>query len=63
MYRSDLTVLHAVLTFQPMELRAGALFDPVQFVYPMTAEQIEERSDATRAGGDRPWCPRRGQSR
>jgi nucleotide-binding universal stress UspA family protein len=50
-YRSDLTVLHVVPTFDPMEVR-GALFDPVQFVYPMTPEQIEERlRDAVRAAG------------
>ena len=51
-YLSELTVLHVVPTFEPMEVRAGALFDPVQFVYPMTAEQIEERlRDAVRAAG------------
>jgi nucleotide-binding universal stress UspA family protein len=54
LYRSDLTVLHVVPTFEPMEVRARELFDPVQFVYPMTAEQIEERlRDAMRVAGVR----------
>ena len=42
-YRSELTALHVVPTFEPMEVRAGALFDPVRFVYPMTRAQIDER--------------------
>ena len=42
-YRAQLTALHVVPTFEPMEVRAGALFDPVQFVYPMTREQVLER--------------------
>lgn len=51
-YGSELTVLHVVPSFEPMEVRAGALFDPVRFVYPMTREQIEERlRDAVRAAG------------
>ena len=51
-YLSELTVLHVVPTFEPMEVRAAALFDPVQFVYPMTPEQVEERlRDAVRAAG------------
>jgi nucleotide-binding universal stress UspA family protein len=51
-YLSELTVLHVVPTFEPMEVRAGELFDQVQFVYPMTPEQIEVRlRDAVRAAG------------
>jgi nucleotide-binding universal stress UspA family protein len=42
-YRAQLTALHVVPTFEPMEVRAGALFDPVQFVYPMSREQVLER--------------------
>jgi nucleotide-binding universal stress UspA family protein len=54
-YDSALTVLHVVPSFEPMELRAGALFDPVQFLYPMTREQVEERlRDAVRASGIAP---------
>jgi nucleotide-binding universal stress UspA family protein len=51
-YGSQLAVLHVVPSFEPMEVRAGALFDPVQFAYPMTRDQIEERlRDAVRAAG------------
>lgn len=38
-----LTALHVVPTFEPMEVRAGALFDPVQMVYPMPRENVLER--------------------
>jgi nucleotide-binding universal stress UspA family protein len=38
-----LTVLHVVPSFEPMEVRAGGLFDPVQLVYPMPHEEIIER--------------------
>jgi nucleotide-binding universal stress UspA family protein len=51
-YQSQLTVLHVVPSFEPMEVRPAALFDPVQFVYPMTPEQIEERlRDAMHTAG------------
>jgi nucleotide-binding universal stress UspA family protein len=51
-YQSQLTVLHVAPSFEPMEVRPAALFDPVQFVYPMTPEQIEERlRDAMRTAG------------
>jgi nucleotide-binding universal stress UspA family protein len=51
-YQSQLTVLHVVPSFEPMEVRPAALFDPVQFVYPMSQEQIEERlRDAMRTAG------------
>jgi nucleotide-binding universal stress UspA family protein len=51
-YGSRLTVLHVVPSFEPMEVRAGALFDPVHFAYPMTRDQIEERlQDAVREAG------------
>jgi nucleotide-binding universal stress UspA family protein len=42
-YRGELTALHVVPTFEPMEARAGALFDPVQFVYPVPRERVRER--------------------
>lgn len=42
-YGGRVTVLHVVPTFEPMELRAGALFDPVQLVYPMPREQVLEQ--------------------
>jgi nucleotide-binding universal stress UspA family protein len=49
---SELIILHVVPTFEPMEVRAGELFDPVTFVYPMTPEQIEARlREAGRAAG------------
>jgi nucleotide-binding universal stress UspA family protein len=38
-----LTVLHVVPSFEPMEVRAGGLFDPVQLVYPMPREEVIER--------------------
>jgi nucleotide-binding universal stress UspA family protein len=51
-YGSELVVLHAVPSFEPMEVRAGALFDPVQFVYPMPPEAIEAQlRDAMRTAG------------
>jgi nucleotide-binding universal stress UspA family protein len=51
-YRSDLLVLHVVPSFEPMEVRAGALFDPVTFVYPMPPEGIEAQlRDAMRIAG------------
>jgi nucleotide-binding universal stress UspA family protein len=42
-YRAALTALHVVPTFEPMEVHAGALFDPIQIVYPMSREQVLER--------------------
>jgi nucleotide-binding universal stress UspA family protein len=42
-YDARLTALHVVPTFEPMEVRAGALFDPVQVVYPMPREEVLER--------------------
>ncbi len=51
-YRSDLTVLHVVPAFEPAEVPPGRLFDPVQFLYPMTGEQVEEQLHrAMRAAG------------
>jgi nucleotide-binding universal stress UspA family protein len=51
-YRSELIVLHVVPSFEPMEVRAGALFDPVRFVYPMRPEGIEAQlRDAMRMAG------------
>lgn len=51
-YRAQLTTLHVVPTFEPMEVSAGALFDPVQFVYPMSREQVLERlRDAVHTAG------------
>jgi nucleotide-binding universal stress UspA family protein len=42
-YGGRVTALHVVPAFEPREIRAGALFDPVQFVYPMTREQVLDR--------------------
>jgi nucleotide-binding universal stress UspA family protein len=42
-YDGAVTALHVVPSFEPMELRAAALFDPIQFVYPMAREQVIER--------------------
>jgi nucleotide-binding universal stress UspA family protein len=39
-YGGRLTVLHVAPSFDPIEVRAGALFDPVQFAYPMSREQV-----------------------
>jgi nucleotide-binding universal stress UspA family protein len=51
-YGSELIVLHVVPSFEPMEVHAGALFDPVRFVYPMPSEEIEARlRDAVRKAG------------
>ena len=42
-YGARVTALHVVPTFEPMELRAGALFDPVQFVHPLPRERVLEQ--------------------
>jgi nucleotide-binding universal stress UspA family protein len=42
-YDGNVAALHVVPTFEPMEVRVGALFDPVQFVYPVPREQVVER--------------------
>lgn len=42
-YAGDLLLLHVVPTFEATELRAGALFDQVQIVYPMPRDQVLER--------------------
>lgn len=39
-YDARLTVLHVVPTFDPMQVRSGALEDPVRIVYPMPREEI-----------------------
>jgi nucleotide-binding universal stress UspA family protein len=39
-YDAPVTALHVVPSFEPMEVRASTLFDPVQFVYPMPREQV-----------------------
>jgi nucleotide-binding universal stress UspA family protein len=41
-YDARLTALHVVPTFEPMEVRAGALFDPVRIVEPMPREEVLE---------------------
>lgn len=43
LYDGELTVLHVVPTFDPVEVRAGALFDPVRIVHPMAREEVLER--------------------
>lgn len=35
-----MTVLHVVPTFDPMQIRSGALGDPVRIPYPMTRDEI-----------------------
>jgi nucleotide-binding universal stress UspA family protein len=37
---ATLTVLHVVPTFDPMQVRSGALGDPVRMLYPMTRDEI-----------------------
>ena len=51
-YAGRLTVLHVVPTFDPMEIRSGALFDPVRLVYPIPREEVLEhlRRALTSAG-------------
>ena len=41
-YKSRLTVLHVVPTFDPMQVRSGSLGDPVRIVQPMPREQVLE---------------------
>ena len=41
-YKSRLTVLHTVPTFDPMQVRSGSLGDPVRIVQPMPREQVLE---------------------
>jgi nucleotide-binding universal stress UspA family protein len=43
LYDGELTVLHVVPTFEPMAVRAGALYDPVCTVQPMSPEEVLER--------------------
>ena len=42
-YDARLTVLHVVPTFEPMEVRAGGLFDPVQIIQPVPREEVLEQ--------------------
>jgi len=42
-YGARLTVLHVAPTFDAMEVRSGALFDPVRIVYPIRREEILEQ--------------------
>lgn len=42
-YDARLTALHVVPTFDPVEVRAGALFDPVRIVQPMPREEVLEQ--------------------
>jgi nucleotide-binding universal stress UspA family protein len=39
-YDAQLTVLHVVPTFEPVDVRAGALFDPVTVVQPVPREAV-----------------------
>lgn len=51
-YDGTVTALHVVPSFEPMEVRAGALFDPVQFVQPMPrAEVVDRLREAMRTAG------------
>ena len=42
-YGGLVTVLHVAPTFEPMEVRAGALFDPIQFVNPVPRGDVLEQ--------------------
>ena len=42
-YGGRLTALHVVPTFDPMEVRIGGLFDPVQIVNPVSREAVVDR--------------------
>lgn len=42
-YGGVVTVLHVAPTFEPMEVRPGALFDPIQFVNPVPRGEILEQ--------------------
>lgn len=41
-YKAQLTVLHVVPTFDPVSVRSAALDEAVQFVYPISREEILE---------------------
>jgi nucleotide-binding universal stress UspA family protein len=54
-YGARLTALHVVPTFEPVEVRAGALFDPVRILQPMPREEVLERlGEALEAAGIAP---------
>ena len=51
-YDAHLTALHVVPTFDPVEVRAGALFDPVRIVQPMPLDEVlDELRTALEAAG------------
>jgi nucleotide-binding universal stress UspA family protein len=51
-YDATLTVLHVVPTFEPRQVRAGALGDAVQFVQPLSREEVlRELRRAVKAAG------------
>jgi nucleotide-binding universal stress UspA family protein len=53
-YTARLTVLHVVPTFDPVQVRSGRLGDPVQFVQPVSREDVLTalRAAVDAAGGD-----------
>jgi nucleotide-binding universal stress UspA family protein len=42
-YDAGLTVLHVAPTFDPLEVQSSTIGEPVQFVYPMSRDQILDR--------------------
>ena len=53
-YGGRLTALHVVPTFDPMEVRVGGLFDPVQIVNPVPREAVVDRVRETLDAADTP---------
>lgn len=51
-YGATLTVLHVVPSFEPRQVRTGAIGDAVQFVQPMSREEVvRQLREAVRASG------------
>jgi nucleotide-binding universal stress UspA family protein len=59
-YNAQLTVLHVVPTFEPMSVRSATLDGPVQFVYPVSREEVvaemQRLVDAAGAGSTAVAC-------
>lgn len=53
-YGGRLTALHVVPTFDPLEVRVGGLFDPVQIVNPVPREAVVDRVRETLDAADIP---------
>ena len=54
-YGGRMTALHVVPTFDPMEVRAGGLFDPVQIVNPVPREAVVDRMRETLEAAEIPY--------